>query len=513
MRNFLAVLCAVVQFGWLLCAPAAAMDDVSGPSQTDMGRERAALLAVIAQSRQPKPDVAAMSAALKTILADPAFLMLSDDERHVGYVLYGALLLDARDWDGAMTALRAATQMAQAGAFDWNLRLQAGFRLSDYADATISATRLAQHWPDKLSGYRDGAIFLLGRESQKIAGFGDSAREFLEALHAIKWKPIDGFGHADGLWLALMRIRLERGDVDGAKALAADLHDPVTFLEMRADRRFDAIVQADPARYDVMKGFEAELAERRTEAAAAPDKLEGINAVANLLRRLGRAGEALDAIDAALKRAETRPQPFADHDDQINWTQDQRSQLLFLLGRDDEAVAALAKGAALKEDGNAVNVSQAINLADVYDSHDRPKDALAAVATLDFSNASNYGRMALEDARACAYFELGDAKNLAEVLQYMKAHAGDGSQPYLNTMLCTGDLDGAAAEVLAELGDPVRRLDALYFLQDYLPQSHATKREEAIHAAWIAMRSRPDVAAAIDKVGRINSYAILSPSY
>jgi len=334
----------------------------------------------------------------------------------------------------------------------------------------------------------------------------------LAALHAMKWRPGDAFETPDALWLTLLRIRLEHHDIHGAEDVAGELRSHVSLLQMHADRRFDALVRADSGHFDVIRAYAAELADMKAEATAAPDKLEGVDTVAQLLLNLDRAPEAMTLLTAALARLGAKPDAFSDVADRLNWTLDVRSRVLFALGRSDEALAALAESAAHKEDG-AINVSQAINLAGAYAYYDRPNDALAAVAALDFSNASPYGRMALEDVRACALFELGNTPALNQILDYMKAHAVDGAQPYLNTMLFTGDLDGAAAEVVAELNDPARRLDILYYLQDYLPDTHTSKRQQAVHTAWLAVRARPDVSAAVARVGRIEFYAILSPTY
>ena len=95
----------------------------------------------------------------------------------------------------------------------------------------------------------------------------------------------------------------------------------------------------------------------------------------------------------------------------------------------------------------------------------------------------------------------------------MKAHVRDAPQIYLGTMICVGDLDAAAAEVIAELDDPAQRLAMLYNLQDYAPDPNLTKHEAAGHAAWLAVRARPDVAAAIARVGRIESYDLKNPTF
>jgi len=362
----------------------------------------------------------------------------------------------------------------------------------------------------------DRANTILNNHGCKIIlpGISDpeTADELLSALFDAKWKPESPFVVADGLWFGLARLRLARGDAAGATEAAAAIGDPEVLTWMRSDKRFDALVKADPAHYDVMKAYDALLAVERAASALAPDKLEGVNRVADTLYRLNRLQESLDVLDAALARAQAQKDAFSDTADQLNWSLDQRSRALFKLGRSDEAFQALKRGAAEKENG-AVNVSQAINLADQYDLFDRPKDALRAVATLQDTDMSPYGRVALDDARACAYFELGDKESLAKTLDEMKAHADDSTQSYLNTMLLVGDLDAAAAHVIAHIEDASTRTDMLYYLQDYLPAPHATAREAAIHANWIALRARPDVSAEIAKAGRVESYALTSPSY
>ncbi len=490
----------------------AAQDTKSAPDQA-LEHEHAALAAVVLQIQQGNGDKKTMEQALGGILSDPAFARLTDDEKHMAYLLYGAVLFDEDKHDAAKDALAQASAMRQADKNDWDLRLENSYALADYTDAARAAAKLARNWPDALSQYKDDAIFRLAKEAQKPSGDPQTAEALLSALFDAKWKPESPFKVADGLWFGLVRIRLAQGDLKGAKEAAAAIGDPEVLIWMRSDKRFDALVAADPQHYDVMKAYDGLLAAERAARTAAPDKLEGVNRAADTLFYLSRLRESLDLLDSAIARAKAKPDAFSDTGDQLNWSLDQRSRALFRLGRDDEAFRALESGAAAKEKGMRVNVSQAINLAGEYDVHDRPKDALRAVEALKPSDVSPYGRMSLEDAQACAYFALADKDNLAKTLDYMKAHADDGTQPYLNTMLFVGDLDAAAAHVIAQLEDVSTRSDMLYRLQDYLPLSNATAREAAVHAAWITLRARPDVSAEIAKVGRVESYKLMSPFY
>ncbi|HVU21666.1 MAG TPA: hypothetical protein VHE09_13125 [Rhizomicrobium sp.] len=502
-------LCAAL----LVCrmgAGAAIASDEASPSSSALQSERAALATAIAESRKKDANRVALTASMKTILSDPAFAGLSDNERHNAYFLYGALLHDAHNWTDAQPYTRNASEMPQASAYDWDLRLANDFGVRDYADAVAVATKLARTWPQMLAHYTDGGMFLLAREARKISP--DVEGDYLEALHQIGWQPKDEFSTADSVLLALMRIRLAHGDTPGAKAIAAQLRDPASILALHIDKRFDLVAKDDPQHFDVMSAYETSLAYFKAKSAAMPDKLKGVNTIAEQLIAMTRYDEGLALTTSALDRLKADPKSFSDADDNRNWTEDIRSRALFDLGRFDEGFAALSAGAAQKE-GGQTNVSQAINLADEYNLFDRPKDALAAVAPVDPTQTSEYGRMALEDARACAYFDLGDTAELSKSLDYMKAHRKDGMQPFLSTMLFIGNLDEAAEEVTAELRDPAERAEMLGYLQDYAPDPYPTKRSAAIHAAWIAVRNRPDVAAEIAKAGYVNTYPLHLSTY
>jgi hypothetical protein len=329
----------------------------------------------------------------------------------------------------------------------------------------------------------------------------------LKAFHLAKWHPTDPFVTADRLWLSLVRLLLEQNDTAAAIVVAADLHEPSSVLTLRSDKRFDPIVAANAKSFDVIAAYQASLADKRAKSSAAPDTLEGVNTLAGSLLVFDRPEEALAIATNALARYKANPSAFTDAKDQINWTYDVRARALLALGRSDEALAELAAGAKQQEHGDA-NVSQKINLADEYVAYNRPKDALDAVAGMEAAQASAYGAMALADARACAYFELGDTGALEKALAYMQAHAKDATNEYVNALLFTGREDAAAIELIAALRDPATRLEVVRWVQTYLPQHHPSPREQARHAAWIAVLNRRDVQKEIALVGHVHAYPL-----
>jgi hypothetical protein len=217
MKNALAA-CAAALMICLAQTAVAIPVDQSSISSDAISRERSALQSAIAETQKSDVDTAALTKSLKAIISDTAFGALSDDERHMAYLIYGAALYDSRDWTNARDPLISASEMAEANAFDWGLRLDNDLSLHDYADAVPAATRLAKNWPEKLADYSDGGIFLLVREAKKQPSVIESA--FLEALYAVHWTPKSAFSTADSVWLALIEVRLAHGDASGARAFA-----------------------------------------------------------------------------------------------------------------------------------------------------------------------------------------------------------------------------------------------------------------------------------------------------
>jgi len=95
----------------------------------------------------------------------------------------------------------------------------------------------------------------------------------------------------------------------------------------------------------------------------------------------------------------------------------------------------------------------------------------------------------------------------------MKAHKDDGLGTLIDALLCTGDTSAVAQQLIGQLKDPENRLAWLYMVQNYAADPHPTKRQRQRHALWLSVLARPDVAAEIARVGRMETYPVESPSY
>jgi hypothetical protein len=461
---------------------------------------------IVAATQEPKPDAASLSRRLEALRDDPGFASLAEDVRHGVILILAAAYSDQQKSADALATAKIATGFPQAGENDWRIRIVSAIGQHDDGDVALGLTQLALHWPTGLSKFRSQwilstAFILKGRPES-----AERLDALAKALFDTGWSPDDPFLSADDMWANLAISLLAKGDTATAIAVGNHIVSATTLAKMRVDKRFDPVTSASPAHFDIAAAQARNIDDARRNALVFPSKLEGANRVANALYLSGQADAALKVVNDALAQptGSDGKSPFADYDEQINWAFDVQARALSVLGREDESVAALAKGAKAKENG-AINVSQAINLADAYNVYANPKAALEAIAGVTDATVSRYGRMALEDAKACAFSQLDDSRNMRTSIEYLKTHTDEGVAPYIDALQCIGDRDALARELIAQMDNAITRSGALMFVQDYLPSDKLPPRAKAEIELMREVRSRPDVQAEIAKVGRVES--------
>lgn len=307
----------------------------------------------------------------------------------------------------------------------------------------------------------------------------------------------------DYLRMGYAEIQLADGDYKGAAETVRGITLRWVLMDLSVDQRFRAMLPPD---LDLRAAVEHDLAEARAIMAAHPDRLSAVIETAGILRQLGRPQESLALLEAARVRIEGDGEPFSDADDNLNWWWDALGRAHAMLGHVDAAVAAFRTGAALGENGNA-NVSQVINLAHLQNRAGRPRDALATLAPFaEDLGASPHGLAEMRLARGCANALAGNRAAAAADRAWLRENAPD--HPALTSLLlCMNDLDGAAAAVIARLGDPQRRSNALLELSDYAAPPVALPRDR-LASRFAALKARPDVQAAIARAGGIRRFNV-----
>lgn len=467
-------------------------------------------------------DAAGAIARLDQVIGAPGFEGASEAERHCVLYLRGVAALSLKDWPGALEFFRGSSATSLATAYDWQARLYAARYVAGHAepnpegiaDAVASLTALARRWPDTLSWIAPATVLRVAKGAAKLPE--TQARfDMLDALFDARWK--QGVLEPSVLWKDLALLSLERSDFPRARKAARRVTAPNVLIAMRADRRFDAIVQADPARFDVLKAQAAELEQMRAAVRESPRSLHILLDLVKALDLARKHEETLQLTQTVLSRVEKERirAPYDDVKETLNRVLDWRANALFFTGRWIEAVETLSRAARIPEGKLGKNVDQALDLGILLCRLDRPKEALSAVAHVERNDLSAHGRLVLETVRLLAAVELDDAGAAETALANLRREDDPESVEF--AFIALGRLEDAARILVARLEDPRLRSDALYGVQDIVLPPAVPSRQLQWRARDDAMIARPEVQAAILKYGRIEHYdlgpgAATSPS-
>jgi transglutaminase-like putative cysteine protease/tetratricopeptide (TPR) repeat protein len=439
---------------------------------------------------------------LKQLFSSEGFQSLTAEQQHAALVLAGAVAL-VSDPERSLGLLTRASGMDKATSADWMLRLQAATQAQNRADATLSLITLAQSWPQALS---DIDSTLVARTVASTPNADPSRYKLLSALFEAKYEAenLD----PSGWWRDLALLQLQHGEQPAAAKSLASLTDAYTLIGVRADNRFAPI--RGSASLDISVAVERQIQAARERVKGHPAKLQPLLQLLDLLVQSLHFDEALQIADEAIS-ATIGPKGSKVYDDYPRvgvWLLNSRSRALQGLGRWDEAVTQLQAASRLPEGGNA-NVSQVINLAELYNDLGKPTEARAMLAGLS-ENLSPYGHMAATDERLRSAVQLGDVAEAERQLDFLREHRDDSLKGYQRALVSMNRLDEAARLLISRLQNPDQRLDALMEVQQYQEYRSSPMRLVEWNRRWQDLCARSDVRSAITKVGKIGAYPLMA---
>ena len=287
--------------------------------------------------------------------------------------------------------------------------------------------------------------------------------------------------------------------------VSAHITDVYVLIEMRADRRFDAVVAANPQQFDIDAAAAREFHDVQAAVEKFPQSLALRAAVLNMLLAQQHYAAMLGAADDLITDFQStnyRRRLFDDYDQQYPWILNLRATALERLGQWDDAVSQLTAASQLDEDHRG-NVSQLINLAELYCRLGRPLDARASLNKM-VTKTSPYGTMELESTKFDAAYQLGDTQEVERSLRYLREHRKDAPFIYRDVLIAVNQLDGAAHGLVRDcrtsMSDSKRSL-----MFKTTPPTPGTPLEMEREARFRTVIARPEVQAAIRKVGRVRA--------
>jgi tetratricopeptide (TPR) repeat protein len=491
---------------WLAaCAAGSHAISKAAPDSPVATQQLAEAMNLVAEKNWPQAVT-----ALRTIIEAKTFGSLSGDFKYRTLSTAGRVAFYHGPPQLGYEYFGRVIAMPQADFGDWLERLRAAAQLGNEADSVSTLTVIMQRWPDRGRSLNPDYILKVAHEAKRLPRA--AAFPLLQALYDAHWK-LKWDIEPSATWRDLALLLLEKHRLTDAVDVAGHVTDVYVLIAMRADRHFDAVVAANPPQFDIEAAAEREFHAFQTAAEKAPQSLELKSHVIDALLRQQHYEAALAASDAILLDIQSTNFPkklYEDYDEQAPWFLNYRDITLERVGRWDEALAQLT-AASLMFENHESNVSQLINLGYLYCELRRPDDALAAIGGVAARTSAD-GTMQLEEVRLEAAEQLGDTQQVERSLQYLRLHRADAPAVYESGLIVVNQPARAAHELVARLLDPDRRQDALLEVQIFATPP-GTPQDMELEARQRAMIARPEVQAAIRKVGRVASYRLEEPSY
>ncbi len=406
-------------------------------------------------------------------------------------------------WSLARKYMTRAAAMPQATADEQLALVTIGWHLHDQPLIAESLTAVARKWPDRLGKIDEDYLTAVLAGQAKLPRA--TALALLQSLYAANFKLKWDIEPSES-WRDLMQLLIEQGRQSEAVDVSARITDPLVFVEIRSDRRFDTLVGAHPEAFDPVAAADRQIQwlQAKDEDGANSLRVKALLMVA-LMRRHHAAAALAIADDAVAEIRDTNypERRYVDYLAEYGNLLTERASVLLDLGLWDEGVAQL-KAAAREFEHDRDNVSAAIDLAGLECDLAHPADARSVLAQIT-EGLSPYGEMQVESVRLDVATQEGDAAQLERSLSYVRAHRGEAPMSYLSDLIIANRLDRAAEELRRQLRDPDTRQNALGNVQTYTPEQ-ATPRDLEMRARWRSVLARPDVQQAIAKVGRVETY-------
>lgn len=431
---------------------------------------------------------------LDAIQAHPNFRSAQPQMRATVLLLRGGLLVELQRREEAIEAFREAALANPEASEAWFSLLElVGLDLDHTAMARV-LTEAVQRSPRLREEIVDDYVYFIA-QSEEVPD--DVAFELRAALFDYGWRA----RHDDGIWFRHLNDLMERDDDQRALAVVREIESPSGQARLLAARRYDGLREAAGLTEPDFTALTLEDLERdRAAAAETGAPLSARLDLSTTLMDLGHYEEVLAVTEAGLASLES-DDASEDWSTQT-WLMNYRSRALMELGRHDEALLEQQRAAGRLENGGR-NISQTINLGWTYLRLGRSEEAMTAVAGMVAGDdISAYGVMQAVQVRACAAHALGDTTTVEASMAHLSGNWDDAPGAYLEALACVGDIDGMAELTIRRLGDPDHVDQALADLHDYLEPGVQTEHDRRVRAALIEMRSRDDVIAARDAVGR-----------
>lgn len=311
-----------------------------------------------------------------------------------------------------------------------------------------------------------------------------------------------------GHWRAVdaIRILVGRGDDQSASEFLQYVNEPEAFENMLVQKRYSALwpklLELGGPHLGEVRA--AALASAQRAYAEAPDDMEKLQEYLAALRHAGRLEEAI----ALKSRLPSTPQAMAAADEQTGWVVNEIAYALNEAGRGDEGDRLFAMLNDPPRTDAGWRVSMFINRLEMLTSAGKFEKAASLLDATELSakkDGNPYAQQLVRRLRYCILSSTGRKGEAAKVLPEMLEHADDALQPTIEGLLCAGNVDQAEQLVMKGLDNrdkDKRQSFEERFVRALQPGPLTDDDPSVWQNSWKALRQRPAIATAFDKLGR-----------
>lgn len=324
-------------------------------------------------------------------------------------------------------------------------------------------------------------------------------RELLQALFDHQWLS-DGEEPSD-LWLILAGLQHDAGDSEAVRATVARIDGPMEIIQLRSDKRFDAYIDRADPRFDPRQAAQRQMDAQRVRASLNGDHDASLARLSVAALMLGDNAQVLavtdDAATTVAKARSVGPQLEG-----VPPLLTLRARAQRNLGQPEAAVDTL-RTVVHMTDGTPRAPQDQLNLGLLLLALGRYEEADAAVASA--GTLSGYGTAQRSYIRFVAAQHRGDKAEAAAAARGVVEQGPAAASLLYELPLAAGRMNEATAMLIVQLESLKLRSSALLVLQE-MRRAPTLPAEATMQARWRELVARPDVQAALAKVGRVERY-------
>jgi tetratricopeptide (TPR) repeat protein len=411
--------------------------------------------------------------------------------------------------------IRATTQFPGSDMKIWFMLLRTSELAHDFPVVYTTFKAIRRLAPKNELPLSDRSVHAVEQGFGTLANAQTAQLEFESHLDSSGWQPAYRFFSFDVIWYHFAQNLLASGNKEKAYEIAHRINDPDVLAPMLADRRFDDVRPTGNPVVAVNESAARLLETAKTIRAEDPKAIDANRVLASRLLLLGRFEEALAQINQTLANAaqlEPLDRRRYDFDSEYYDSLVLKSSILFELGRYQEALGMVS---ALTQGGRAPNSGMALLISRWLIDLGRGAEAITILSAMNQEILDLDAQSDLAVYRACAAAQAKNNVVLQDNIRFLREHTIYKPGALLEALLCANDINGASDAVVAALADERQRALMLERLQFYKPPKTRTPTQVLMEKRLDQVRSRPKVAEAVNRVGRINHYDIrfLGPLY